>query len=97
MKRCRSKVWNSGAHVENSGVCAGKVREGVSCARRSAILNAAPSLDTPRSLSSNRLKALRGDRPGYHSIRINRQWWLYFESPEGQAGLDKLEIVDYHG
>ena len=66
-------------------------------ARRLAILNAAPSLDTLRSLPGNRLEALRGDRTGQYSIRINRQWRLCFEWPDGQAGPDNVEIVDYHG
>ena len=66
-------------------------------ARRLAILNAAPSLDTLRSLPGNRLEALRSDRSGQYSIRINRQWRLCFEWPDGQAGPDNVEIVDYHG
>ena len=65
-------------------------------ARRLAILNAAPSLDTLRSLPSNRLEALGGNRTGQYSIRINRQWRLCFEWPDGQAGPDNVEIVDYH-
>ena len=64
-------------------------------ARRLAILNATPSLDTLRSLPGNRLEALRGDRKGQYSI--NRQWRLCFEWPDGQAGPDNVEIVDYHG
>ena len=65
-------------------------------ARRLSILNAAPSLDALRSLPSNRLEALVGDRSGQYSIRINRQWRLCFEWPEGQPGPDNVEIVDYH-
>jgi proteic killer suppression protein len=65
-------------------------------ARRLAILNAAPSLDTLRALPSNRLEALRGDRAGQFSIRINQQWRVCFEWPDGQTGPDKVEIVDYH-
>ena len=60
-------------------------------------LNAAPSLDTLRSLRGNRLEALRGDRSCQYSIRINRQWRLCFEWPDGQAGPTNVEIVDYHG
>ena len=62
-----------------------------------AILNAAPSLDTLRSLPGNRLEVLRGDRSWQCSIRINRQWRLCFEWPDGQAGPDNVEIVNYHG
>ena len=65
-------------------------------ARRLSILNAAPSLDALRSLPSNRLEALVGDRSGQYSIRINRRWRLCFEWPEGQPGPDNVEIVDYH-
>ena len=65
-------------------------------ARRLAILNAAPSLDTLRALPSNRLEALRGDRAGQFSIRINQQWRICFEWPDGQLGPSSVEIVDYH-
>ena len=65
-------------------------------AKRLAILNAAPSLDTLRALPSNRLEALRGDRAGQFSIRINRQWRICFDWPEGQPGPGNVEIVDYH-
>ncbi len=65
-------------------------------ARRLSILNAAPSLESLRALSGNRLEALRGDRAGQYSIRINRQWRICFEWPAGQAGPSRVEIVDYH-
>ncbi|PAU96004.1 type II toxin-antitoxin system RelE/ParE family toxin [Paracoccus salipaludis] len=64
--------------------------------KRLAILNAAPALETLRALPSNRLEALRGDRAGQYSIRVNDQWRLCFEWPEGQAGPSAVEIVDYH-
>ena len=65
-------------------------------ARRLAILNAAPSLDTVRVLPSNRLEALSGDRAGQFSIRINRQWRICFEWPTDQSGPSNVEILDYH-
>ena len=64
-------------------------------AKRLAILNAAPSLDTLRALPSNRLEALQGTRKGQYSIRINRQWricFTWYTSP----GPTEVEIVDYH-
>ena len=64
-------------------------------ARRLAILNAAPSLDTLRSLPGNRLEALKGGRSGQYSIRVNRRWRVCFAWPDGQPGPDKVEIVDY--
>ena len=63
---------------------------------RLAILNAAPSLETLRTLPSNRLEVLGGDRKGRYSIRINHQWRICFEWPEGQSGPGNVEIVDYH-
>lgn len=65
-------------------------------ARRLAILNAAPSVDTLRALPSNRLEALKGDRAGQYSIRINQQWRVCFAWPDGQTGPSNVEIVDYH-
>lgn len=64
--------------------------------KRLAILNAAPSLETLRALPSNRLEALRGGRSGQYSIRVNDQWRICFEWPDGQAGPSGVEIVDYH-
>ena len=65
-------------------------------ARRLSILNAAPSLNTLRTMGSNRLEALRGAREGQYSIRINRQWRICFTWPQGSSGPYDVEIVDYH-
>ena len=65
-------------------------------ARRLSILNAALSLDTLRALPGNRFEALKGDRAGQYSIRINQQWRICFEWPPGQPGPGNVEIVDYH-
>jgi proteic killer suppression protein len=65
-------------------------------ARRLSILNAAPSLETLRALPGNRLEALSGDRKGQYSIRINRQWRICFDWPDGQPGPGSVEIADYH-
>lgn len=43
---------------------------------------------------SNHLEALKGDRKGQHSIRINDQWRICFFWREGNA--ERVEIVDYH-
>lgn len=64
--------------------------------RRLAILNAATSLGDLRAMGSNRLEALRGDRAGQYSIRINQQWRICFEWPAGNPGPSNVEIVDYH-
>lgn len=57
-------------------------------------LNAATRLDDLLTPPSNRLEALRGDRAGRHSIRINERWRLCFRFESGDA-FD-VEIVDYH-
>lgn len=64
--------------------------------KRLRILDAAPSLHDLRALPSNRFEALRGDRQGQFSIRINLQWRLCFIWPHGSSGPDRVEIVDYH-
>jgi len=47
-------------------------------------------------LPGNRLEALRGRRIGQYSIRINDQWRMCFEWPQGSPGPVNVEIVDYH-
>jgi proteic killer suppression protein len=47
-----------------------------------------------RSPPGNRLEALKGNRAGQHSIRINDQWRICFVWTE--AGAEDVEIVDYH-
>ena len=64
--------------------------------KRLAILEAATSLSDLYALPSNNLEALHGDRAGQWSIRINRQWRICFEWPNGAAGPENVEIVDYH-
>lgn len=58
------------------------------------ILNASTVLETLRIPPSNYLEALRGDREGQHSIRINKQWRICF-AWQGNDAYD-VEIVDYH-
>jgi proteic killer suppression protein len=62
--------------------------------KRLRVLDAADTLEALRMLPSNRLEALKGDRKGHHSIRINDQWRICFEW--GDAGPENVEIVDYH-
>jgi proteic killer suppression protein len=58
------------------------------------MLNAATVIETLRIPPSNYLEALRGDRKGQHSIRINIQWRICFIWQEN--GTCDVEIVDYH-
>ena len=62
--------------------------------RKLAQLDAATTLDFLRAPPGNRLEALRGDRAGSYSIRINDQWRLCFRFTNGNA--HDAEIVDYH-
>ncbi len=62
--------------------------------RKLDMLDAAPSLDALRSPPGNRLEALKGDRAGQFSIRINDRWRVCFLWTEG--GPADVEIVDYH-
>lgn len=62
--------------------------------RKLAMLNRAAVLEDLRIPPGNRLQALRGDRKGQHSIRINDQWRVCFVWLDGDA--TQVEIVDYH-
>jgi proteic killer suppression protein len=64
--------------------------------KRLAILDDAQSKDDLRRLPSNHFEALSGDRNGQFSIRINKQWRLCFEWPEGTEHPFNIEVVDYH-
>jgi proteic killer suppression protein len=62
--------------------------------RKLTMLNAAANLNDLRVPPGNRLEALKGDRAGQHSIRINDQWRVCFVW--GESGPKDVEIVDYH-
>ncbi|MDO5653505.1 MAG: type II toxin-antitoxin system RelE/ParE family toxin [Brachymonas sp.] len=62
--------------------------------RKLAQLHAATSLDFLRLPPGNMLEALKGNRKGQHSIRINEQWRLCFVWKDGNA--TRVEIADYH-
>lgn len=62
--------------------------------RKLTMLAAAAVLDDLRVPPGNRLEALRGDRAGQHSVRINDQWRVCFRWTDGHAY--DVEIVDYH-
>jgi proteic killer suppression protein len=58
-------------------------------------LEAATALKDLAALPGNRLEALKGDRKGQYSIRINDQWRICFEWPVGSPGPVNVEIIDY--
>ncbi len=62
--------------------------------RKLTMLEAAEELNDLRVPPGNQLEALKGDRKGQHSIRINSQWRICFRWTSG--GLTDVEIVDYH-
>jgi proteic killer suppression protein len=62
--------------------------------KKLAILNAAVALENLRVPPGNRLEALKGDRAGQHSIRINDRYRVCFLWRDGHAY--DVEIVDYH-
>jgi proteic killer suppression protein len=62
--------------------------------RKLAQLDAAQSLEFLKSPPGNHLEALRGDRRGQYSIRINDQWRICFKWTA--VGPMNVEIVDYH-
>lgn len=57
-------------------------------------LDAATDLNSLRVPPGNRLEALKGDRSGQHSIRVNDQWRICFVWTE--AGPEDVTIEDYH-
>lgn len=62
--------------------------------RRLLYLHRTVRLEDLRVPPGNRLEALKGDRAGQHSIRINDQWRICFVWRNGDAF--NVEIVDYH-
>jgi proteic killer suppression protein len=47
-------------------------------------------------LPGNRLEALKGDRKGQYSVRVNDQWRVCFEWPKGSKGPVNVDVVDDH-
>jgi proteic killer suppression protein len=62
--------------------------------RKLLMLDAAHVLDDLRQPPGNRLEAMRGDREGQCSIRVNDQWRICFVWTA--AGPEDVAIVDYH-
>lgn len=58
------------------------------------MLNAAKVLDDLKVPPGNKLEALKNDRIGQHSIRVNQQWRICFSWNDGE--IENVEICDYH-
>ena len=75
----KSRRWNSIAR---------------SAVRKLVQIDSVVTLDELNVPPGNRLEALKGDRAGQHSIRINDQWRVCVVWRDG--GAEDVEIVDYH-
>jgi len=62
--------------------------------RKLLILNNAQSLESLSRPPGNKLEALKGNRKGQHSIRINDQWRICFKWERGN--VENVKIEDYH-
>ena len=98
--RYAKRVVKSFADAETAGVWNGRRSRRLplviqpTALRKLRMLNQARVLTDRRVPPGNRLEALRGDRRGQYSIRINQQWRIRFRWHQGAAYDD--EIVDYH-
>ncbi len=62
--------------------------------RKLVMLAAAHEVKDLKVPPGNQLEALKDDRKGQHSIRINKQWRVCFKWHDGNA--HEVDIVDYH-
>lgn len=74
----------------------GKLQQNIQRVARKklVILDAAPELTDLRIPPGNQLEALKGNRKGQYSIRVNDQWRICFKWSDGDAY--DVEITDYH-
>lgn len=68
----------------------------VTAERKLALLDEAVSLVALARMPGNHLEALKRDRLGQHSIRINEQWRICFVWNAHEKGAEQVEITDYH-
>jgi proteic killer suppression protein len=81
--------------LTKGGVPRGFPSDLVGAARRKLFyLESAGDLRDLMRPPANRLEALKGNRAGQHSIRINDQWRICFRWIDGNA--EDVEVVDYH-
>lgn len=88
--RCKEteKIWN----MQKSKTFPGMIQD--RALRKLNLLDVAMTHDDLKEPPSNHLEALKGNRKGQLSIRINRQWRICFTWNHGEAS--DVEIVDYH-
>ncbi len=88
--RCREteRIWQG----ERSRKFPGDMQD--RALRKLRQLDAALTMDDLRNPPGNRLEALKGNRKGQWSIRVNDQWRICFRWADGDA--NDVELVDYH-
>ncbi len=88
--KCRDteRIWEG----ESSRKFPGEIQD--RALRKLRLIEAALTVDDLRLPPGNRLEALKGDRAGQMSIRINDQWRICFRWVNDEA--EDVEIVDYH-
>jgi proteic killer suppression protein len=86
----RTERFAGGEHVKEFSSFAGQAE------LRLDRLDSAQHLGDLAGLPGNRLEALKGNRTGRYSVRINDQWRICFRWPDGSPGPTEVEIVDYH-
>jgi proteic killer suppression protein len=78
-----------------NGICPAKWRSvSRAASRKLDMVDAAITRDDLRAPPGNRFEALKGDRTGQYSIRVNDRWRICFVWTE--LGPDRVEMVDYH-
>ena len=87
--RCKhtAELWMKGSNRRHAAIAK-------SALSKLQMLNRAADLKDLRVPPGNRLEALRGDRAGQYSIRINQQWRIVFQWDSGTA--TNVRIADYH-
>ncbi len=82
------KIWNGIISLKLPHDIQGIAR------RKLRMMNSAFTIMDLRIPPNNRLEALKGDRKGFYSIRINEQWRIIFKWSNGNCNA--VKIIDYH-
>ena len=92
--KCREteKIWNG--EFSKKFPAELQTRDNSIIKRKLLLLDAAESLNDLRSPPGNNLEALKGDRQGQYSIRVNQKYRLCFRFMDG--GCFYVELTDYH-
>lgn len=83
------KIWNGTFSSKLPNEIQGIAR------RKLRMIHNSQTLNDLRIPPANRLEKLKGDRKGYYSIRINKQWRIIFKWINNK--VENVKIEDYHG